>query len=94
MSEINQKEYYDRSAEDLTASLRDLQAKLDEFAKASDLLVSSTPINVRFYNRVNIGLITSDFSDLIKSISSHVAGLKEALKPKSTTIPEGGSSES
>jgi hypothetical protein len=92
------KAYYEKSASELTESLKDLQLKLDSFVKATDLLVADQEVNIRFYNTVNSGLIVTDFSNLIKGISQHVAGLKQALKPvaveTATEVVTGESSES
>lgn len=74
--------YYEKASRELTDSLKDLQAKVDEFVKASDLLVSGQPVNIRFYNTVNTGIMVENFSKLVESIGNHVSGLKVALAPK------------
>ncbi len=91
--------YYDKASRELTDALKVLQTKVDEFVKASDLLVASQPVNIRFYNVVNSGLIVESFSKLVESIGHHVAGLKTAMTPKKGDVtpeqtPKGSSSES
>ena len=78
MSE-NQELYYLESGAKLKESLMDLQTKLDEFAKASDLLTSDKALPVKMTNRVGIGEVTRNFSELARSIFVHQDKIKAAL---------------
>lgn len=91
---INQQAFYNESAAKLEDSMRDLQVKLDEFAKAADLLTASATIPVKFYNRVGIGKMTMNCSELTRSFFEHQDGLKTALTPKIESITQGEVSES
>lgn len=77
---INQLAYYNESAANFKDSLVELQTKLDELAKATDLLTSNLSIPIKFTSRVKVGELTSSFSSLVKSFLQYQGDLKKALE--------------
>ncbi len=63
----------------LKGSLLALQSDLDAFIKATEAIADNKEVPLRFFNRVNVGEVTSNFSELCKSIFDLEEKLKLAI---------------
>ncbi len=81
-------------SEALKTSLLQLQSDLDKYVKATEILVDGQTIPFRFFNRVNVGIVTNNFSELAKSIFELEGKLEQALAAQQAELSAGESSES
>lgn len=79
---LTNQQKFDLEFEELKRVLGETQGQLDKFLDVSAAYAAEGQVNIKFFDRVNAGKITENFSSFVQSLLEHDHNLKQAMKPK------------